>query len=597
MSDIDNDLLDLAGGDSGDEGSISEGRDRSETPRRDLKTTSSKKTSRRSRQDASEDEGEAFSEPGSPNSLASAAMDESDSDEEPPARTRAPPAATGGEDEKYPVDGKYVSHSEKARIEALPELEREQILADRMMEIDRQRQNRLLRQMVENEERKQSQKHKKRSADTAELEDEDDRKTTTRQRVGKGESAMDTLRRARLEKQKRKENQERRRDSYSPRRRSRSPDRDASDDDFVRGSRSPEPEATRDVPPPDLRDFERVRLGRNEFSQVCHTPGFEDAITGCYIRLSVGPHPETGIEQYRMALIKGFTTSRPYALNGPGGSFITDQYVRAAHGKSIKEFPFIAASSGKFSDAELHRYTVTCQNEGLTLPTKLFLSDKVDEINNLISHKWTNEEIKQRLNRRAEMKRRFDPAERQRVAQKLEEAREKGDDEKADALQEQLDNMGAQRLAFRTSLAPTKSTTTQQHTEQDRLAERNRENRRLNAEAVRKAQLKEKARIREIEAAIERGEIVEDDSSRRVRTKAKFIHNVNEKAEQKAGSNGATPTNGSTPSNNGTKSMPAHLAKLQLEQQTEAKGVPTIHKPLMDDDVIGSLDLDIDIDI
>jgi RNA polymerase-associated protein RTF1 len=59
MSDIDNDLLDLAGGDSGDEGSISESRDRSESPRRDSKTTSSKKTKRRSRQDDSEDEGEA----------------------------------------------------------------------------------------------------------------------------------------------------------------------------------------------------------------------------------------------------------------------------------------------------------------------------------------------------------------------------------------------------------------------------------------------------------------------------------------------------------------------------------------------------------
>jgi RNA polymerase-associated protein RTF1 len=48
--------------------------------------------------------------------------------------------------------------------------------------------------------------------------------------------------------------------------------------------------------------------------------------------------------------ILGFTTSRPYALNGPNGSFVTDQYVRAAHGKAIKEFPFIAASSGKFTE-------------------------------------------------------------------------------------------------------------------------------------------------------------------------------------------------------------------------------------------------------
>lgn len=221
-------------------------------------------------------------------------MDESDSDAE-PQRSRG--AADG--DDKYPVEGMYISHAEKAEIMAMPELEREQIIADRMTEIDRQRQNRLLRQMVENEERKQVKK--KRSADTAELE-EGSRKPA-RQRTGKGESAMDSLRRAREEKQRRREDAERRK-AYSPARDS--PGRDESDDDFGRAeSRTPEPEAARDLPPAELRDYERVRLGRNEFAQVCFTPGFESAINGCYIRIAVGPHPDTGIEQYRMAAIKG----------------------------------------------------------------------------------------------------------------------------------------------------------------------------------------------------------------------------------------------------------------------------------------------------
>lgn len=58
MSDIEDDLLDLAGGDSGDEGSISEGRARSETPP-PAKKGPAKKTKRRARDDVSEDEGEA----------------------------------------------------------------------------------------------------------------------------------------------------------------------------------------------------------------------------------------------------------------------------------------------------------------------------------------------------------------------------------------------------------------------------------------------------------------------------------------------------------------------------------------------------------
>lgn len=227
-------------------------------------------------------------------------MDESDSDAE-PAQERTP----ANRDDKYPVDGMFVSQAEKAEIMAMREVEREQIIADRISEIERQRQNRLLRQMVtsvENEERKHVKK--KRNADTAEL--EDGQRKASRQRTGKtSETAMDSLRRARAEKQRRKEDQERRKDTFSPDGRDSREPAD-SDDNFGRArSRTPEKEPTKELPPAELRDYDRVRLGRNEFAQVCFTPGFESAITGCYIRIALGPHPDTGVEQYRMAVVKG----------------------------------------------------------------------------------------------------------------------------------------------------------------------------------------------------------------------------------------------------------------------------------------------------
>ncbi|KAH7326187.1 hypothetical protein B0I35DRAFT_405469 [Stachybotrys elegans] len=593
MADIDDELLALAGGsDSEDEGSGNESRDQSASPPpRDKK--SAKKTKRRPRNDDSEEEGEASSAASSPNSLESAPMDESDSDAEP---SRGKASAPADDDNKYPVDGMYVSQAEKAEIMAMREVEREQIIAERVSEIEDQRRNRLLRQMVtkaENEEKKQGKK--KRSADSAELEDGQGRSSRPR----RGETAMDSLRRRRAEKKQRQEDKDRRRDDFSPGARG-SAEPEESDDDYGRPrSKSPAEEAPRELPPPELRDFERVRLGRNEFAQVCFTPGFEAAITGCYIRIALGPHPETGLEQYRMAVIKGFTTSRPYALSGPNGSFVTDQYVKAAHGKAVKEFPFIAASSGKFTENELNRYKVACHNDDVKLPLKSYLSDKIDDINGLINHKWTSEEIKARLTRKNELRRRFDPAERERVARLLEEARERGDEQKVEELQVELDKLGTQRLAFKTTLGPTKNPeATKSGSEQDRLAERNRENRRLNVEGVRRAQLKEKARAREIELALKRGEQIEDDPSRRLRTKAKFVHDVNESAEKKAnGSGKSTPANG-TPVVGATKQQGLpHLAKLREDKYSENKGVPTIHKPLMDDDVIGSLDLEIDVEI
>lgn len=60
MSDIDDDLLALAGGASEDEGSAGPSREGSESPRHTKKDSDrSKKSKRRARQDDSEEEGEA----------------------------------------------------------------------------------------------------------------------------------------------------------------------------------------------------------------------------------------------------------------------------------------------------------------------------------------------------------------------------------------------------------------------------------------------------------------------------------------------------------------------------------------------------------
>ena len=146
-------------------------------------------------------------------------------------------------------------------------------------------------------------------------------------------------------------------------------------------------------------------------------------------------------------------------------------------------------------------------------------------------------------------------------------------------------------------LKPATSTVSQQ----DRLAQINAENRRKNVEAVRKAQLKEKARAKDIEQRLARGEDVAEDTSRRLKTKPKFMQDINE-------SRGSTPANGSganTPPN-GTPKLGAkkdgailpHLARLQAQQNNKDKnGIPTFHRPLMDDDIIGALDLDIDVEI
>lgn len=240
-------------------------------------------------------------------------MDESDSDSD------TSPAALYDEADRFPVEGKFMNQADKTNIMALPEIKREEILAERAQQVERDRQNRALRQLLNAREAGNKKQDKKRKAGTADLE-ESHRKTSRQRtkvgggRVGEASTGIDNLKRARAEKddrqRRRQEDKERNKDHRGPAQEDFS-DADAEGDSEVEWDEgkpkvkaSPSPDY-RDAQPADLRDIERVRVGRTQFALVCFYPGFNDAIAGCFARINVGPNKETGENVYRMAVIKG----------------------------------------------------------------------------------------------------------------------------------------------------------------------------------------------------------------------------------------------------------------------------------------------------
>ncbi|KAK3383969.1 hypothetical protein B0T24DRAFT_70833 [Lasiosphaeria ovina] len=616
MSDIDDELLALAGGDVSsdeEEEQIDRSRDeslspsppsqpagRTDTPARGsavVKTPAKQAKKRARSDDESDEEGEASSAPASPSSQQSAPMDESDSESDAPqAKGR------GGDDEtiQYPVEGMFKNLDEKEHIMGMREIEREQILAERREENERIRQNRMLRQLKVN----QDNDSKKRKASAAELEDSQRKTARVRTKVGDTSEKMDTLRRAREERSSRKEQRERDID----RRKQRSPsysrsagldDRD-SDVEWAGPARSKPKSRTpehREAVPAELRDVERLRVGRSRFAEVCFYPGLEETLTGCFVRINIGPDPSTRQDVYRMAVIKGFNRSRPFALMDQSGhQMVADLYVLAAHGKAQREWPAIACSDSKFTEAEWNRYKQVCISEGLPVPTQPALSSKIGDINKLVQRTWTEKELSEKLRRQNTLQAKFSGAERDRLTKQLDLAYARGDEEGANKIQEKLDSLEVPRLAFKTSLTPQKKKAENAGpNQQERLAMLNAENRRRNAESVRKAQLKERARARELE----REEVAEEARANGKKNGSSPETPAGAKTTS-GGSGATTPANGKgTPSLGAQKSgLPPHMAKLQELQRNQPKtGIPTIHKPLMDDDIIGALDLDIDIDI
>ena len=194
--------------------------------------------------------------------------------------------------------------------------------------------------------------------------------------------------------------------------------------------------------------------------------------------------------------------------------------------------------------------------------------------------------------------------ERDRLNALIQAAQREGNEEEVIKLHAELTTLEGPKAAFNSlkKQAPVSTGPTQQ----ERLAELNRQNRRRNIEEVRQAQINERRAAKRKEAAIARGEVVVEDHSRRVKTIAKFKYDAKEMEL-----NNTTATGSATASGTVTPST-ADAAKSKVEDEGkklnsvlerlraakgERKGLGQIRRPLMDDDIIGAIDLGIDIEI
>lgn len=234
---------------------------------------------------------------------------------------------------------------------------------------------------------------------------------------------------------------------------------------------------------------------------------------------------------------------------------------------------------------EWNRYQAVCKSEGVVIPRKPELTRKASDINSLINREWTDDEVQEKIKRQSALMDRYSGVERSRLQQQLDQARRHDNATLAAELQDKLDSLAVPRLAFQTTLkkaGPAKTGPSQQ----DRLAEKNAQNRQLNSKNVRQAQLAERRRVRERE--LEDARASGDDALGGAGGKPRASPAV---------ANGAQKADG-----NGVKDAGDHVkkvreTKIKMAEAGAKSGAPMIHTVLTDDDIIGSLDLDIDVEI
>ncbi|KAI9653908.1 MAG: hypothetical protein M1831_005593 [Alyxoria varia] len=554
---------DEPGNDAGDreannEGSVSPASSKNSPTRSRSKSPETNRMAEGRRHDG-EDEDDAKNDSSghsSPQSLGSGAMSESDEDISPSV-----PPTTSSDGPLFPLEGKFYNEKDRREILSMSEARREQLLAERAEQVEQSLFNRKLLERHNDAEKERLRGTmgipKRKPTDDHDLTKQPPRKVNRKR--AEANDRLDQYKRQRNEREEKRQSLSTRGGLKS------SPFRDTgsaadSGSEDARGDfdDSPAPThaplASKSEPEPTLREFHLCQVGRSNFADYMFTPHFEDKVKGCYVRVNLGPNPrERGTFDYRMASIKDFVDGRPYQVEPQNGPRLTiSRYILAEIGTQAKKFPFIACSNDRPTDREFNRYKVEMDNEKKPLPRPSLLKKKLDGLNSIINHVWTNEDVTERLKRSGALQREENDMKRNDARQMRQQAADAGrTDEvahftaKLRELGEDIANTSAKgsnpKLGQPSGLnksingsngkqnGATDNTPQPEMTAAHRARiERIEANRRkAEAEEVKAAQLAAQRKAREEREAIKRGDTpTKADPFARVKTKPKLIYDL-----------------------------------------------------------------------
>ncbi len=245
-------------------------------------------------------------------------------------------------------------------------------------------------------------------------------------------------------------------------------------------------------------------------------------------------------------------------------------------------------------------YKNLMDDAGKPLPTKPFLASKLDDMNSVINHRFTDEELQEKLRRSGALSNRAAPLEHSSLISRRKIAEEREDEAAVAKCDAELAALSGPKLKYGTFLVDPKAAAPVPAalTQQERLHELNLINRKKNREEVRKAQLAERKAQRLAREAVQRGE-ADENPFERVKTYAKTHHDVNDTlAPHRARQQGSRDTSRSvTPAVSTPKKEELQRNFPSPQKKFTASGMPMLGNRNMDDEIIASIDLGIDIEI
>jgi RNA polymerase-associated protein RTF1 len=227
------------------------------------------------------------------------------------------------------------------------------------------------------------------------------------------------------------------------------------------------------------------------------------------------------------------------------------------------------------------------------MATKSKVESKVADINRLLNHTFTREELNEKLRRQGAFDEKKNVLNRLELERNLEFAKINGNIEEAEKIEAELQKLTTPILSWGTSIV--KKEADNGLSEAERVHQINLRNQKLNIENGRRAQLEERKAAKKAAQAVARGEAAPNPFMR-VRTVAKTHHDVNGVHKVAAAEAASVDSQKDTPAkSNGSPAQKGTPAS-RVTPKKPKNGFMISYRNT-DDENIAALDMDIDIEI
>lgn len=405
-----------------------------------------------------------------------------------------------GEKNPYPLEGKYRDEADRAKLLALPEIEREEILFDRSQEMQRFEERRYLAQRAH--QRKQQ---------LAQAQGDQRQLRRDREVVGVSGAKKNQLQALKKRRQERERRSQGAMDSDYE-----GSDEDEDEDEEKYGSdysdrevEWDEGEKREEVKPLSASDLNRIRFGKTLLAKYCYYPNFEAAVTGSFVRVNIGYNHQKQQNVYRVCqVIKLVKVNKVYTFMDR----VIDQVLLVSHAGSERQIEMGIASDSPITASEFEYWKNAMEQAQRSLPQRYRVDAKFNEMREL-RRALTSQEIEEMVQRRQALtgsKGANTVLERSVLQEQREQALEQGNKALVVELDERLASLD-EKAAVRTASAADDKLS--------KLASVNERNRRNNVAEIRKAEIQAQAERRKS------GNVIKADPFSRLRTTARIYYN------------------------------------------------------------------------